>query len=149
MTMNHSFQKKNKLSLLTMIKEVFEQNNILIKMKQAKKTKKRKFSQKTFKNELKLFMKNLIIENNLLYLKERLIVLFFDRLRFRKLRKHHDSSIERYLDYKIMFHAMFNNYFWYQMKNDCRKYAINYFTCRRLKVYNIQKQKLLGFLFIS
>jgi hypothetical protein len=94
-------------------------------------------------------MKNLIIENNLLYLKERLIVLFFDRLRFRILRKHHDSSMKKHFDYKIMFHAMFNNYFWFQMKNDCRKYAIDYFTCKRSKIYNIQKQKLLIFLFIS
>jgi hypothetical protein len=104
-------EEEDTSSLLTMIREVFEQNNTLIEMKQAKEAEERKSSQKALKNDFKLFMKDLIIENNLLYLKEKLIVLFFDKLRFRILRRHHDSSIERHFDYKVMFHAMFNNYF--------------------------------------
>jgi hypothetical protein len=60
-------KEKDTSSLLRMIREVFEQNNTLIKMKQAKKAEERKSSQKAFKNEFKLFMKDLIIENNLLY----------------------------------------------------------------------------------
>jgi hypothetical protein len=93
-------------------------------------------------------MRDLIIEDNLLYLKEKLIVLVFDKLRLKILRKYHDSSIEKHLDYKVMFHAVFNNYFLSQMRNDCCRYVVNYFTCRRSKVYNIQKYELLASVFI-
>jgi transposase InsO family protein len=65
------------------------------------------------------------------------------------LRRPHDPPIERHFDYKVMFHAMSNNYFWSQMRDDCRRYAVNCFTCRRSKAYNTQKQELLASLLIS
>jgi hypothetical protein len=101
------------------------------------------------KKKFKLFMKSLIIKNDILYLRNQLIVFASDELRLRLLKKYHDSFVEKHLEYKTMFHAMISSYFWSKMKDDCRRYAINCITCRRTKVYNIQKQELLTSLLIS
>jgi hypothetical protein len=48
-----------------------------------------------------------------------------------------------------MFHSISSSYFWSQMRENCRQYVINCVICRRFKVYNTQKQRLLTSLFIS
>lgn len=43
-----------------------------------------------------------------------------------------------------MYHTMTANYFWLNMRNDCKKYVTNCSTCRRIKAYNVKKQGLLN-----
>ncbi len=94
-------------------------------------------------------MSYLIIKNNLLYLKNKFIVSTFNLLRLRLLRKFHEFLIKEHFEYKSMFHAMFSSYFWSQMRDHCRRYAINCVICKKSKAYNIQKQELLTSLSIS
>ncbi len=146
---NENENTKAKELLMTTFKNAFENDDGFIKLKQKKLNEDRKFSHKALKKKFKLFMKNLIIKNNLLYLKNKLIVLTFDLLRFRLLKRFHDLFIEEHFKYKAMFHAMFSSYFWSQMKDDCRRYAVNCVICRKSKAYNTQKQELLTSLSIS
>jgi hypothetical protein len=96
---------------MTAISEVFEENKVLVDLKQAKTNGDRKSPLNALKKDFKLFMKDLIIEDDLLYLKSKLIVSSFNKVGLRILKRHHDSSIERHLEYKTMFHSMSSNYF--------------------------------------
>jgi hypothetical protein len=146
---DENMKSETEKSLMTMIKNTFEVNDVLIKFRQAKLHEDRKASHEGLKKKFNLFMKNLIIKNNLLYLKDKFIVSSFNQLRLKLLRRFHDFFPEEHFEYKTMFHAMSLSYFWLEMRNDCRRYAVHCVTCRRSKAYNTQKQKLLASLSIS
>ncbi len=109
--MSEDENTKAEESLMTTLKNAFENDDILIKLRQSKLNEDRKLSHKSLKKRFKLFIKDVIIKNNLLYLKDKLIVLTFDSLRLRSLRRFHESFIEEHLEYKTMFHAMSSSYF--------------------------------------
>ncbi len=108
---NESAKAKIEKFLMTTIKNVLEKNDIFIKLKQVKMNEDKKSSHKMLKKKFKLFMKSLIIKNDILYLRNQLIVFASDELRLRLLKKYHDSFVEKHLEYKTMFHAMISSYF--------------------------------------
>jgi hypothetical protein len=97
--------------LMIAIEDVVAEDDVLIKLKQAKANDDRKLSAEVLKKGFKVSMRDLTIKDDLLYFKNRLVVLNSSELRLRLLKRHHDSLIEGYLDYKAMFHVMSSNYF--------------------------------------
>jgi hypothetical protein len=110
-TISEDESTKSEESLMTIFKNAFEEDDVLIKLRQAKLNENRKSSHQILKKRFKLFMRDLIIKDNLLYLKDRLVVLAFDSLRLRLLRRFHELLIEEHFEYKAMFHAMSSSYF--------------------------------------
>jgi hypothetical protein len=98
-------------SLITKIKESFVKDEIFIKLREIKIKNDRKVSLDILRKNMKLFMKNLEIKNDLLYLKNKLMILSSDKLRLRLLRRYHDSSIKEHSEYKSMFHSISSSYF--------------------------------------
>jgi hypothetical protein len=110
-TISEDDNTKTKELLITTLRNAFENDDNLIKLRQAKLNEDRKPSHEALNKEFKLFMKDLIIKNNVLYLKDKLIVLTSDSLRLRLLRRFHDLFIEEHFEYKAMFHTMSSIYF--------------------------------------
>ena len=109
----------------------------------------RKLFEKILREGFKLALKNLKIHEERLFYRERLFVSHCDKLKLHLLKNHHDSSIHEHSGYREMYVKLLENYFWIIMKENCRRYAVNCSICRRSKVYNDQKQRLLASLLIS
>ncbi len=60
--------------LITMIKEAFAKNDILIKLRQAKLNEDRKSLHDASRKRMKLSMRDITIENDLLYFRNKLVV---------------------------------------------------------------------------
>jgi hypothetical protein len=67
---NENAKAEIEKSLMTIIKNAFEKDDIFIKLKQAKMNEDRKSSHEVLKKKFKFFMKDLIIKNDILYLKD-------------------------------------------------------------------------------
>ena len=89
------------------------------------------------------------MDRNKLYIKRKLYISDNNKLKIHMLQQHYDPFEQRYLSHKIMFQSMQNGYFQPNIAKNYKKYAINCGTCRRTKVYNVQKHSLLNSLSIS
>ena len=130
-------------SLKELIVKAYSSDSMIKEVRKIKKREDRKLFERLIKEEIKITMKNISIRDNRIYFKKRLCISNAEKLQLHLFRRHHDSFMQNYFDYQTMYLKLSENYYWMNMKKTCRQYVTNCSICRRVKVYNIQKQKLL------
>jgi hypothetical protein len=136
-------------SLKELLTETYSEDNVIKKIMKTNSNEFRKLSERFRNNDMRLAMKDLKIRNKRFYYEFRLFVSNSNKLKLHLLKSHEEFSMQSHSQYKSMYVKLLKNYFWTAMKEDCRKYVINCVSCRRFKVYNNQKQRLLISLLIS
>ena len=114
------------------------------KIQNAKDKKDRKLSNQLIKKGVKASIKDIKISKNWIYYKKQLWISDSKKLQLYLFKKHHDPSMQGHSGYRAIYANMTENYYWINIKKACRRYAINCSICRRAKVYNSEKQKLLA-----
>ena len=127
-----------------LIKEAYQNDDLIREIFEAKRTKVRKLPHKLLKKGVKLAIEDLQIQNDRIYYKTRLLIPQSDELKLHLLRKHHDTPMQGHPGYRAMHAKLLENYYWENMKDDCKRYATNCSICRRSKAYNTSKQGLLA-----
>ena len=131
-------------TLEELIEEAYEKDETVQDIIAAKKKELRKLPLNLIKRGIKLAMGDLKLENDKLYVKGRLYVPDHESLQLHLLQKHHEPPLQGHPGYKSMYQIMRENYFWFDMKEHCKRYAVNCSVCRRSKAYNDKKQGLLN-----
>lgn len=138
--------QKSMNELKTLFEKTYQKNSIAKNLRIAKKIEQRKLFERLIKNEMKLTMNDVNITKNKIYVKKRLWIFDFEKLQLYLFKQHHNFSMQKHFDYRVMYFKIAKNYYWLNLKKTCRKYVTNCFVCRKSKAYNTQKQKLLIFL---
>ena len=131
-------------TLEELIEEAYEKDETVQDIVAAKRKELRKLPLNLIKRGIKLAMGDLKLENEKLYVKGRLYVPDYEPLQLHLLKKHHEPPLQGHPGYKSMYQIMGENYFWFEMKVHCKRYAVNCSICRRSKAYNDKKQRLLN-----
>ena len=112
-------------ALKELIEEAYERDETVQDIIVAKKKELRKLPLNLIKRGLKLAMGDHKIENDKLYVKGRLYVPNHETLRLHLLQKHHEPPLQGHPGYKSMYQTIRENYFWFEMKEHCKRYAVN------------------------
>ena len=75
------------------IKEAYQNDDLIKKIFESKRTEDRMLSSKLLKKEVKFVMKDLQIRNDRIYYKTRLLISQFNKLKLHLLKKYHDTSM--------------------------------------------------------
>ena len=127
-----------------LIEEVYEKDEVVQDIIAAKTRELRKLPSHLIKKGIKLAMGDLKVKDERLYVKDRLYVPDHEPLQLCLLQKHHEPPLQGHPGYKSMYQSLMENYFWFDMKDHCKRYAVNCSICRRSKSYNVKKQGLLN-----
>ena len=122
-----------------LIEEAYEKDEVVQDIIAAKTRELRKLPSHLIKKGIKLAMGDLKVKDERLYVKERLYVPDHEPLQLCLLQKHHEPPLQGYPGYKSMYQSLMENYFWFDMKDHCKRYAVNCSICRRSKPYNVKK----------
>ena len=123
-------------TLEELIEEAYGKGETVQDIVAAKRKELRKLPLNLIKSGIKLAMGELKLENDKLYVKGRLYVPDYEPLQLHLLKKHHEPPLQGHPGYKSMYQIMRENYFWFEMKDHCKRYAVNYSVCRRSRAYN-------------
>ena len=137
-------EKEIEGTLDDLLDEAYEADEVAQDIMEAKRKNLRKLPSHLIKKGFRCAMGDLRVTENRLYINKKLYAPESPALRVRILRDHHDSSLQGHPGYKAMYKALTGHYFWLNMKEDCKRYAVNCSTCRRTKAYNTKKQGLLN-----
>lgn len=127
-----------------MINEIYEGDEVTKLIKKAKRANARKLPRELTKQGIKLALGDIEIQDDRVYYKTRLWIPQSDKLKLHLLKKHHEPPMQGHPGYRNMYSKLMENYYWENMKSDCRRYSTNCSICRRSKAYNTPKQGLLA-----
>ena len=94
-----------------LIRKAYQNDDLIKENFETIRTKVRKLSSKLLKKKVKLVIINLQIQNDRIYYKTRLLISQFDELKLHLLRKHHDTSMQKHSEYRIMHIKLLKNYY--------------------------------------
>ena len=86
--------------------------------------------------KIKLAMKDLKIQNNQFWISNQLYVSDHKLFWLKILELHHLITITEHSESRKMYQNLLQNYFWLEMKQNCKQYADNCSSCRQFKVHN-------------
>ena len=135
-------------SLEDLLDKAYQDNEAMNSIITAKRESLRKLPAGLTNQGIKLAMGDLTLQGSerstRLYMKGRMYVPDNEELRLFLLQQHHDPPIQGHPGYKTMLWKLLENWYWLEMPQDCKRYAINCSMCRRTKAYNTKKQGLLN-----
>ena len=136
--------EENTETMEVLLERAYEADEVAQDIMESKRKELRKLPNHLIRKGFKCAMGDIRVIDNRLYINSKLYIPELPALRVRILKEHHDPPLQGHPGYKAMYKKMTGNYFWLNMKEDCKRYAINCSTCRRTKAYNTKKQGLLN-----
>ncbi|THC87525.1 hypothetical protein EYZ11_013030 [Aspergillus tanneri] len=130
-------------SLETLINQAYEDDRMVQEVIIAKNRGQRKLPRIAFNHGFRVSMGELSVRDYRLWVGDRLYIPASKPLRHRILTMHHRLPTAGHPGPKNMYRRLLQNYFWPEMKEDCRQYGDFCATCRRSKALNTKKQGLL------
>ena len=124
--------------LMNKIRETYLKNERLQWIINVKKIKERKIST-DFRKDYLLKLKNCKINDDFLFINDKIVIFENNLLRINVIKMHHDELVIKYLNRIDIFVNVSQHYWWSRMINFVKLYVRNCLTCSYFKISRQQK----------